>query len=240
MHIQGWGDVVIHQLVTGPPTPAGGVGTEGEGPRGEPLIQDIADIYTLTKDPLLTLEGFKDKKAENLLKGIDASRKHPLSRFVYGLGIKDVGEKGAVLLAEKFRTLDKLASATEEDLQTIHEVGPVMARSVAEFFREPAVKKLLAKFKKLGLDPKEAAPKAGPKPFLDKTIVFTGELTQFSRSEAERLVRELGGNASSSVSKNTTFLVAGPNAGDKLKKAQKLGVEVIDETEFHKRSSART
>jgi DNA ligase (NAD+) len=100
---------------------------------------------------------------------------------------------------------------------------------------------LLAKFKTLGLDPKEAAPKAGPKPLAGQTVVFTGELRRFSRAEAERLVRELGGSASSSVSKNTSFLVAGPNAGDKLKKAQKLGVEIIDEDLFQKRAvPART
>jgi DNA ligase (NAD+) len=217
MDIQGMGDVVVHALME------------------KGLVRDLADVYTLTKEQLLTLEGFKDKKAENLLKGVDASRKHPLSRFIFGLGIADVGEKGASLLAERFLTLDKLAAAGEEELQTIHEVGPVMARSVAEFFGETAVKKLLAKFKKLGLDPREAAPQGGPKPFAGKTVVFTGELTRFSRSEAERLVRSLGGNASSSVSKNTTFVVAGPNAGDKLRKARKLGVEVIDEDEFKRR-----
>jgi DNA ligase (NAD+) len=218
MDIQGLGEAVVQEL------------------HAKGFVKDLADLYLVTRDQLLTLEGFKDKEADNLLKGIEASRARPLSRFLYGLGIRDVGEKGAVVLAEKFRSLDRLTAAGEEDLQSIHEVGPVMAGSVVAFFRQTTVKKLLAKFKRMELDPKEAAPKAGPKPFAGKTIVFTGELTQFSRSEAERLVRDLGGNASSSVSKNTTFVVAGPNAGDKLRKAQKLGVEVVDESEFSKRA----
>jgi DNA ligase (NAD+) len=223
MDIQGLGEAVVQELLA------------------KGLARDLADIYALAKDQLLTLEGFKDKKAENLLKGILDSRRRPLSRFLYGLGVRDVGEKGAILLAEKFGSLERLSSAVEADLETIHEVGPVMAGSVASFFRQDAARMLLAKFKTLGLDPKEAAPKAGPKPLAGQTVVFTGELRRFSRAEAERLVRELGGSASSSVSKNTSFLVAGPNAGDKLKKAQKLGVEIIDEDLFQKRAvPART
>jgi DNA ligase (NAD+) len=214
MDIQGLGEAVVQELLA------------------KGLARDLADIYNLTKDQLLTLEGFKDKKAENLLKGILDSRQRSLSRFLYGLGVRDVGEKGAILLAEKFGSLERLSSAVEADLETIHEVGPVMAASVANFFRQDAARKLLGKFKTLGLDPKEAAPKSGPKPLAGQTVVFTGELTRFSRSEAERLVRELGGNASSSVSKNTSFVVAGPNAGEKLKKAQKLAVKVITEKEF--------
>jgi DNA ligase (NAD+) len=219
MDIQGLGEAVVQGLLS------------------KGLVKDLSDLYILTKDQLLTLEGFKDKKADNLLKGIDLSRSRPLSRFLYGLGIRDVGEKGAIMLADRFRSLDKLATASEEDLQQIHEVGPVLAASVVSFFRQPSVRKLLMKFKKMGIDPHEAAPAAGPRLLEGKTIVFTGELTQFSRSEAERLVRQLGGNASSSVSKNTSFLVAGPGAGDKLRKAQKLSVEVIDEDEFRRRIS---
>lgn len=231
MDIQGLGEAVVQELMSAPEEPQTGVKHSAR----RPFVKDLADLYTLTKEQLLSLEGFKDKKAENLLKGIEASKGRSLSRFLYGLGIRDVGEKGALMLAERFRSLDSLAATTEEELQGIHEVGPVMARSVLSFFCQPSIKKLLGKFKRLGLDPREAAPKAGPKPLAGKVVVFTGELTLFSRSEAERLVRELGGNASSSVSKNTSYVVAGPNAGDKLRKAQKLGVEVIDEAEFGRR-----
>ncbi len=217
MDVQGLGEAVVQELLA------------------KGFVKDLADIFTLTEEQLLTLEGFKEKKAENLLKGISESRSRSLSRFLYGLGVRDVGEKGALILAERFPSLDRLTAATEEELQDIHEVGPVMAGSVAAFFREPSVGKLLAKFKKLGLNPTEAAPKAGPKPLAGKTVVFTGDLKTFSRSEVERLVRELGGKASSSVSANTSFLVAGPNPGEKLRKAQKAGVEVIDESEFRRR-----
>jgi DNA ligase (NAD+) len=216
MDIRGLGDAVVADMLA----------------RG--LVSDLADLFSLTKDQLLLLDGFKDKKAENLLKGIDSSRAQPLSRFIFGLGIRDVGEKGALLLAEKFRTLDRLTAATEAELQEIHEVGPVMAASVVAFFQAEAVRRLLEKFQRLGIDPRESVPAEGPKPLAGKTVVFTGELTLFSRSEAERLVRALGGNASGSVSKNTSFVVAGPNAGDKLRKAVKLGVDVMDEAAFQK------
>jgi DNA ligase (NAD+) len=199
-------------------------------------VSDLADLYTLTKADLLELEGFKDKKAENLLKALEASRGRSLDRFLYGLGVRDVGEKGALLLAEKYGSLEKLATAGEEELQEIHEVGPVMAECVVAYFRQPSVKKLLAKFKKLGLDPKAERAAAGPKPLEGKTVVFTGELTTFSRPEAERLARQLGANAASAVSAKTSFVVAGPGAGSKLAKAQKLGVEVVDEAEFRKRA----
>jgi DNA ligase (NAD+) len=217
MDIQGMGEAVVEALLA------------------KRLVKDLADIYLLSKDDLLKLEGFKDKKAENLLKGIAGSRRRTLDRFLYGLGIRDVGEKGAQLLARHFGSLSKIAKATEEDLMAIHEVGPVMAESVAAYFRQDAVRKLIEKFKALGIDPKEERKNAGPRPLEGKTVVFTGELKNFTRSEAERLVRELGGNASSSVSKNTSFVVAGESSGSKLKKARNLGVEVVDEEEFKKR-----
>lgn len=216
MDIQGLGEAVVGELFS------------------KKIVTDMADLYRLNKDQLLTLEGFKDKKADNLLKGIADSKNRPLSRFLNGLGIRDVGEKGALLLAEHFGSLPKLMEATEEDLRAIHEVGPVMAESVAGFFRQTTARRLIEKFRQLGIDPAEPKRTAGP--FTGKTVVFTGTLTRFARAEAERLVRELGGSASSSVSSQTSFVVAGPEAGSKLKRAQTLGIDVINEEEFLKRA----
>jgi len=218
MDIDGMGEAVVQGLLA----------------RGK--VKDLADIYKLTKKDFLELEGFKDKKADNLMAGIAASRGRPLSRFVYGLGIRDVGEKGALLLAERFQTVDALAAADPDALLTIREVGPVMAESVVSYFRQPSAKKLIEKFRKLGIAPKEVVVRTGPQLWAGKSVVITGELSGLSRADAERLVRQLGGNPSSSVSKKTSFVVVGAAPGSKLAKAHKLGVETIDEKEFLKRA----
>jgi DNA ligase (NAD+) len=217
MDIQGLGDVAVHELHA----------------RG--LLRDAAGLYGLKKEDLLALEGFKDKKADNLLAAIAASRRRSLGRFVYALGIRDVGEKGALLLAETFGSLAKVAAATEEELLSIHEVGPVMAASVTEYFRQASVRALLDRFRASGVDPLPETISQGPRPLEGKTVVITGGLTLWSRSEAERLVRAAGGNAASSVSAQTSFLVAGADPGSKLARARKLGVEVIGEEEFRRR-----
>jgi DNA ligase (NAD+) len=216
MDIQGLGEAVVGELFS------------------KKIVTDLVDLYRVNKAQLLTLEGFKDKKAENLLKGIAESKNRPLSRFLNGLGIRDVGEKGAFLLADHFGSLQKLMGATEDELRAIHEVGPVMAESVAGFFRQTTARRLIEKFRQLGIDPVESKRPSGQ--FTGKTIVFTGTLTRFARAEAERLVRERGGNASSTVSQQTSFVVAGPDAGSKLKRAQTLGIEVINEDEFLRRA----
>lgn len=215
MDIQGLGEAVVQGLLA------------------KNLVRDLADLFTLTRDQLLTLEGFKDKKADNLLAALQAARGRSLARFLHGLGIRDVGEKGARLLAERFGSLDALAAADQEVLESLHEVGPVVAESVFGYFRLPAVRELVSKFKGLGVDPREAPRAAGP--WTGKTVVFTGTLTRFSRAEAERLVRERGGNAASSVSRLTSFVVAGTDAGSKRAKAEKLGVEILSEEQFQKR-----
>jgi DNA ligase (NAD+) len=216
MDIQGLGESVVGDLFS------------------KKFITDMADLYRIGKEQLLTIEGFKEKKAENLLKAITDSRQRSLSRFLLGLGIRDVGEKGAILLAEQFGSLDKLMEATAEELQRIHEVGPVMADSVASYFRQPTVRRLINKFSQMGIRPVESPRAAGP--LTGKSIVFTGTLERLSRPEAERLVRELGGSASSSVSSHTSFVVAGADAGSKLRKAQTLGIEIVSEDEFLKRA----
>jgi DNA ligase (NAD+) len=156
-----------------------------------------------------------------------------LSRLLYGLGIRHVGEKASLVLAEKFATMDALSRASEEELRLIHEVGPVLAQSIVSFFRLETTPAILRKLKRAGLTMKEeiAKPK-GPPLLAGKTVVFTGELEKFSRSEAERRVRELGGSATGSVSAKTDFVVAGKEPGSKYAKAQKLGVKIITEKEF--------
>lgn len=215
MDIRGLGEAVVQGLVA------------------KNWVRDLADVFTLTRDQLLTLEGFKDKKADNLLAALADARGRSLARFLHGLGVRDVGEKGARLLAERFGSLDALAAAEKTELESIHEIGPVVAESVHGYFRQPPVRALLAKFKGLGIDPREAPRPTGP--LTGKTVVFTGTLSRFSRAEAERLVRERGGNAAPSVSKATDFVVAGADAGSKRAKAEKLGVPVLTEEEFEKR-----
>jgi len=212
MDIQGLGESVAREL------------------HGRGLVQDLADLYTLTLDKILLLEGFKEKKANNLLKAIALSRGQSLSRFLNGLGVRDVGEKGALLLARRFGSLDALMESDEDVLRDLHEVGDVTAASVVSFFKDPLVKELMAKFKSLGISPREEKPADGI--MTGKTVVFTGELVGLSRLEAERLVRGLGGNTASTVSRNTSFVVAGPSAGSKRRRAETLGVEIIDEKEF--------
>lgn len=215
MDIDGMGDVVVTQLVD------------------QKLIKDIADIYGLTKRDLLKLELFAEKKADNLMAGMEKSKKRPLSRLLYGLGVRHVGEKAALVLAEKFKSLDAISQANETDLRAIHEVGPIMAQAIVEYFKLPTTQSLVRKLKRAGLTMKEEAPKyKGPQLLAGKTVVFTGELVKFSRSDAERRVRELGGNATSSVSAKTDFVVVGANPGSKFTKAKKLGVKIITEKEF--------
>jgi DNA ligase (NAD+) len=143
-----------------------------------------------------------------------------------------VGEKAAFVLSQRFRTLDALASAQAEDLDTIYEVGQIMAKSVVDYFAQTHTKRLIQELKKAGVNPKEEARQIRNAQLTGKAIVFTGELKEFSRQRAEELVRSVGGNAVSSVSKNTDFVVAGDNPGSKFEKAKKLGVKIINEKTF--------
>lgn len=214
MDIEGMGEAVVEQLVN------------------KGMIGDFADIYSLKKEDFLRLELFKDKKADNLLKAIEKSKSQPLSRFVYGLGIRHVGEKAAYVLARKFKTMDNLLSAKKEDFEAVYEIGAVMAESITEFFKLESSLKLISKLKNAGLNLKEKTAIEKKAALDGKTFVFTGEMESLSRSQAQRLVREYGGNASSSVSKDTDFVVVGANSGSKYAKAKKLGVKIIDENKF--------
>lgn len=214
MDIEGMGESVVAQLIE------------------KKKINDFADIYTIQKDDLLSLELFKDKKAENLLEAIEKSKSQSLSRLVYGLGIRHVGEKAAFVLAQRFRTMGNFMKARREDFDAIYEVGEVMAGSIVDFFRQPSTLGLLRKLKDAGLNFEERAVSVRRTPLAGKTVVFTGELQDFTRTQAEHLARQYGGNTSSSVSRHTDFVVAGEKAGSKLKKARSLGVKIINEKEF--------
>ena len=214
MDIEGMGERVISQLVSAK------------------LVKSLADIYKLRKDTLLGLQLFKDKKADNLLEGILSSKRRSLSRLIFALGIRHVGEKAAYTLAGQFGTLDKLMHAGLDDLEAIGEIGPVMAFSVVNYFKLPQVKTLIRELEGFGLNFKEEKTPAPEGPLGAKTAVFTGELKSYSRTRAQQLWRSSGGKFSSSLSGKTDFLVAGEKPGSKLAKAKSLGVRVITESEF--------
>jgi len=196
------------------------------------LVRDFADVYYLKKEQLLTLELFKDKKADNLLLAIKKSKARPLGRLIYGLGIRHVGEKAAYVLAQRFKSLDKIASLKKEDLRAVYEVGPAISGSIADFFAQEPAKRLIRKLKEAGVNTKEDDEKPGKTPLTAKTIVFTGGLESLSRLQAEDLARKAGGNPARAVSKNTDLLVAGKNPGSKYDQALKSGVKIISEAEF--------
>jgi DNA ligase (NAD+) len=214
MDIEGMGESVVQQLVK------------------LKLVKDFADIYKLDEGCLGKLELFKEKKVRNLLSAIQKSKKQPLSRLIYALGLRHVGEKAAYVLAQKFTTMDKISLATHADLDAIYEVGPVMTESILDYFSQPETRKLLEELKNEGVNFKEIVAQAKKSALTGKTVVFTGELKGFSRTRAEELVRLMGGSPSSSVSKNTDFVVAGNNPGSKYDMAKKLGVKIIDEKQL--------
>ena len=198
------------------------------------FVADFADIYKLNFFHVLNLENFKDKKATNLLDSIQASKHRPLSKLLFALGIGFVGAKTAEILADRFLTLDALQSASLEQLQSIREVGEIVSQSVYDFFRDPKVCEQLERLREEGLNFTQPKKELAGNVLAGKTLVFTGELQQLKRTEAEQLAKQFGGYASGSVSKKTSFVVAGENAGSKLRKAQELGIPVISEAEFLK------
>ncbi|MCX5702407.1 MAG: NAD-dependent DNA ligase LigA [Candidatus Omnitrophica bacterium] len=214
LDIEGMGEAVVEQLVQ------------------KGFIKDFADIYSLNKEKLLRLELFKDKKAENLLSAIERSKRQSLSRLIFGLGIRHIGEKAAYVLAQKFKALDNLIKAKLQDFDAIYEVGPVMAESILKFFRQNSTLRLIKKMKEAGLNLAEKEAILKKSILTGKTVVFTGELKGFSRKQAEDLVRGYGCNASSNVSKDTDFVIAGDNPGSKYDKAKKMGIKIINEDEF--------
>ncbi len=195
-------------------------------------VKDPSDLFRLTKEQMLELEGFADKSAQNLLDRLAESRTPPLGRFLYALGIPQVGEATAELLAAEFGSIDRLRNAPEEELLRVEGVGPSMAREVHLYFQGHGGE-LVNRLLEVGVQP-QAAEAAGDGPFKGKTFVFTGTLDTMDRPDAEAIVRRLGGKAAGSVSSKTDYLVAGPGAGSKLEKAQRLKVTILDEQEFLK------
>ncbi len=197
------------------------------------LVQDAADLYTLTPEDVLNLEGFAEVSSQKVIDAINSRRSVPLHRFIYGLGIEHVGEETARVLAAHFRTLEKLRHATAEQLESLPDVGPVVAQSIREWFSHTYNVNLLGKFMKVGL--KVELEKAIAKGKLSgKTFVITGTLDGMSRDEAKDKIRGHGGDISESVSKNTSYVVAGAQPGSKLDKANELGVSVLDEQQLRK------
>jgi DNA ligase (NAD+) len=215
MNIDGMGESLVNQLIE----------------RG--LVKNVADIYDLNKNDLLGLERFADKSAQNILDEIENSKKLPLERVIYGLGIRFVGERTAQFLAEHFGSMDALANASVEQLEEVNEVGPRIAESIAEFFGNPANRKLVERLGKAGLA-FEGRPKERGTRLAGKTFVLTGTLAHYTRDEAKKMIEGAGGKVTVSVSKKTDYVVAGADAGSKLDKAKELGVAVIDERGIEK------
>jgi DNA ligase (NAD+) len=213
MNIDGMGDALVNQLTD----------------RG--LVKNVADIYKLTKKDLLSLERFGEKSAQNILDEIEASKKLPLERVIYGLGIRFVGERTAQFLAEDFGSMEALEQASQEELQDVNEVGPRIAESIVEFFGIAANRKLVERLREAGLTLSGQKKQRGTK-LAGKTFVLTGTLAHFTRDQAKKMIEDAGGKVTGSVSKKTDYVVAGADAGSKLDKAKELEVKVIDENEM--------
>ena len=197
------------------------------------LVRGLADLYTLTKEQLLTLDGFADRSASLLLEAIDRSKQVSLERFLVGLGIRQVGEHIARVLARRFGTLDAISSADRDTFESVHEIGPEIAASLESFFREERNRRVIDRLRALGLQIETTAQATeGQRPLEGKTFVFTGGLEGFSREEAKRRVEQLGGRVASSVSKQTDYVVIGRDPGSKLDQAKRLSITVLTEAEF--------
>lgn len=199
-------------------------------------ISTIPELYALSHEQLKALDRFGAKKAQNLLDALEASKHRPLAAFLYALGIPNVGTKTAKDLARRFGTLDAVRHATREELSSIDDVGDVVANDIVTFFSDTRIADQIDRLLELGVHPEEAATQNdGPLPLSGMTVVITGTLASLSRREAEALVEQNGGKAAGSVSKNTSFVVVGENAGSKADKAQALGIPMLSETEFLQR-----
>jgi DNA ligase (NAD+) len=200
------------------------------------LVKDAADVYYITREQLLGLERMGEKSADKVLNSIKGSKVRPLANVFFALGIPNVGGETATLLASRYLSLDKLAAATEDELQSIPSIGPKISESIAAFFRQEGNRNIIDKLKKTGVKLEEEPPqaKAGDLPLAGKEFVITGKLASSSRSEAEAKVKALGGSAGSNVTKKTSYVVVGEDPGSKLDKARSLGITVLTEEEFLK------
>jgi DNA ligase (NAD+) len=207
----------------------------------ERLVRDPGDLYSLTKEQLLELEGYAEKGAEGLIAAIRASRSQPLSRLLHALGIRHVGAIAAQLLAQHFGTLDAIMAASTEDILSVRGIGATIANGVVAYFSDPAGRALVEKLRKAGVNFTEPRAVVAGGPLSGQTFVITGTLPTLSRSKATAMIEAAGGRVTGSVSKSTDFLLAGEEAGSKLEKAKSLGVEIIDEADLLRRvNSAAT
>jgi DNA ligase (NAD+) len=216
MNIDGLGDKLVDQLVD------------------KGLVRDVADLYSLTHEQLANLERMADKSASNLLEEIQNSKKAELARVIFAIGIRFVGERTGQFLAEHFGSLDILAQATEEELYEVEEVGPRVAESIRQFFREKQNLAVLDKLRQAGLQFEQKKVRKAEGKLAGKQFVLTGTLPTYSREETTRLIEEAGGRVVGSVSKKTDYAVVGADPGSKLDKAKSLGVKTIDEAELLK------
>ncbi len=214
MNIDGLGENIIGQLLE------------------KKLIENIADIYTLKFEDIASLKKNGKKFAENLVNSINISKQNDLSRLITALGIRHVGTKASKILARKYQNINNLMEANSEELSQINDIGPIVAQSIEEFFKQEQTKDLINKLKQAGVNTISLEEKIEDNRFEGKTFVLTGSLQNFTREEASNLIEKFGGKTSSSVSKKTDFVLAGEEAGSKLTKAQNLGVKIISETEF--------
>lgn len=216
MDIEGLGEAVLRQLVDCN------------------LVNSPIDIYKLTKEQIMTLDKKREKSADNLINAIERSKENPLYRVIYALGIRHIGQKNAKLLCEAFLSIEKIMNAKVEEISAIEGFGKVMAESVVEYFSQNKSHMLIEKLRELGVKMEPLKAKANDSKFAGKIFVLTGTLPTLKRSEATKIIEDLGGKTSSSVSKKTDFVVAGDEAGSKLVKAQSLGVTIISEEELLK------
>lgn len=216
MDIEGLGSVLIEQLVD------------------NDLVKDVADLYSLDVETIANLERMAEKSAGNVINQIEASKKRGLQRLLFGLDIRHVGERYSKILANQFRSIENLEHATVEELDAIPEIGEKVAVSIFNYFENPRTHNLIERLKNYGVKMEVDSESSAnlDERFVGKTFVLTGKMENFTRNEAAKLIEERGGRVASSVSKNTDFVVAGESAGSKLVKAEKLGVSVIDESEF--------
>ena len=215
MNIDGLGEKIIVQLLE------------------NNLIENIADIYTLTIDEIASLKKNGKKFAQNLINSINTSKENDLYRLITALGIRHVGAKASKILARKYRTMEALSMATAEELSTINDIGPIVANSIREFFDQEQTKDLLEKLKQAGVNMESLEQEENiDNRFEGKTFVLTGSLEKYSRNEAADIIEKFGGKTSGSVSKKTDYVLAGEEAGSKLAKAEKLGITIINENQF--------
>lgn len=216
MDIEGLGEQLVEQLVD----------------RG--LVTTPADLYKLGLLMLAELDRMAEKSAQNVLNALEKSKSTTLARFIYALGIRHVGESTAKSLARHFGTLDALLEASDEQILAVDDIGPVVAQSILSFLADPLNRELIEQLRAAGIHWEESDPERGNQTLVGKTFVLTGTLPTLKRDEAASMIEVAGGKVAGSVSKKTSYLVAGDDAGSKLAKAQELGVTIIDETELLK------